>query len=393
MNSLLPVYTLIRRLRKYMRYVSVVSVLLLAAFPLIFYGAVVGWYGFASDWEAVLLQSSLQNGSFWLLPGHIIFQDSQQLVAEDLPIAAVLTLFVILLVPVSLGVALIYRTLSIIGKVKIFLGASRPPESQTLVDGSLVSSLMPSLRDEQAFCYGEYTISCSGRSLVVQVPTVGANPPSLFFDSTSNDIARREGRRLVFDRADELVFDGTTLEYFRIYANSKHHSQLVGLLTSEILAIIVKELDGAEIVLEGKTLTAIFDIRSVESEKGLQMTLESLSKLRDTLGGLSNTDSLGYQLRVARVDRTINLFGLAPVKMLFVQAMMWLTVGIYIVSTIAAGKHGLVGDVMFPVWIAGSFQIIGIHRLLKQRASLLLSRGVFTSDWGGLALRLVRWVQ
>jgi hypothetical protein len=347
-----------------------------------------GWRSYDPIWDDVLWQSSLQNGSFWLLPGHVIFQDDTQLGGEDDPDAATTILFLVFLAPVALGIALSYRLLAFTLKRGVLRPYKKGLTSKLeLPRDSLLWNLLPDLRDEPAFSHEDYKVSFSGRSLVVQTSAENVGLPPLFFDSVSNDIAKREGRRFIFNREDEIVFDGTTFEHFRIYAAAEYHARLTRFFVSDVLAVIVKELDGAEIVFENGILSAVFDVRSVRSEKDLQMLFESLTRLRELFEGAALFKDENVLPRLASIDNTISFFGLVSIKKLAVQVMMWLVVGLYVGTAIAAGGRGMTGDLLLPVWLAGSFQLIGIHRLLKHRISLLSRKGVFTSDWGNAAMK------
>jgi hypothetical protein len=347
-----------------------------------------GWRSYDPIWDDVLWQSSLQNGSFWLLPGHVIFQDDTQLGGEEEPGVATTIMFLIFLAPVALGIALSYRLLAFTMKRGIIRSYKKGLTSKLeLPKDSLLWNLLPDLRDERAFSHEDYTVSFSGRSLVVQVSAKHIGLPPLFFDSVSNDIARREGRRFIFSREDELVFDGTTFEHFRIYAAAEYHARLTRFFVSDVLAVIVKELDGAEIVFENGVLSAVFDVRSVRSEKDLQMLFESLTRLRELFEDAALFKNENVPPRLASIDNTIRFFGMVPVKKLAVQVMVWLVVGLYVGTAMAAGGRGMTGDMLMPVWLAGSFQLIGIHRLLKHRISLLSRKGIFTSDWGNAAMK------
>jgi hypothetical protein len=388
MTDISRLYTAVRQVRTYARSLTGLLVILLVVLPMLLFISFTGWRSYEPIWDDVLWQSSLQNGSFWLLPGHVIFQDDTQLGGEEEPGVATTIMFLIFLAPVALGIALSYRLLAFTMKRGIIRSYKKGLTSKLeLLKDSLLWNLLPDLRDERAFSHEDYTVSFSGRSLVVQVSAKHVGLPPLFFDSVSNDIARREGRRFIFSREDELVFDGTTFEHFRIYAAAEYHARLTRFFVSDVLAVIVKELDGAEIVFENGVLSAVFDVRSVRSEKDLQMLFESLTRLRELFEDAALFKNENVPPRLASIDNTIRFFGMVPVKKLAVQVMMWLVVGLYVGTVIAAGGRGMTGDLLLPVWLAGSFQLIGIHRLLKHRISLLSRKGVFTSDWGNAAMK------
>jgi len=381
-------YTAVRQVRTYARSLTGLLVVLLVVLPMLLFISFTGWRSYDPIWDDVLWQSSLQNGSFWLLPGHVIFQDDTQLGGEDDPDAATTILFLVFLAPVALGIALSYRLLAFTLKRGVLRPYKKGLTSKLeLPRDSLLWNLLPDLRDERAFSHEDYKVSFSGRSLVVQTSAENVGLPPLFFDSVSNDIAKREGRRFIFSREDEIVFDGTTFEHFRIYAAAEYHARLTRFFVSDVLAVIVKELDGAEIVFENGVLSAVFDVRSVRSEKDLQMLFESLTRLRELFEGAALFKDENVLPRLASIDNTISFFGLVSIKKLAVQVMMWLVVGLYVGTAIAAGGRGMTGDLLLPVWLAGSFQLIGIHRLLKHRISLLSRKGVFTSDWGNAAMK------
>lgn len=388
MTDISRLYTAVRQVRTYARSLTGLLVILLVVLPMLLFISFTGWRSYEPIWDDVLWQSSLQNGSFWLLPGHVIFQDDTQLGGEEEPGVATTIMFLIFLAPVALGIALSYRLLAFTMKRGIIRSYKKGLTSKLeLLKDSLLWNLLPDLRDERAFSHEDYTVSFSGRSLVVQVSAKHVGLPPLFFDSVSNDIARREGRRFIFSREDELVFDRTTFEHFRIYAAAEYHARLTRFFVSDVLAVIVKELDGAEIVFENGVLSAVFDVRSVRSEKDLQMLFESLTRLRELFEDAALFKNENVPPRLASIDNTIRFFGMVPVKKLAVQVMMWLVVGLYVGTAIAAGGRGMTGDLLLPVWLAGSFQLIGIHRLLKHRISLLSRKGVFTSDWGNAAMK------
>jgi len=388
MTDISRLYNAVRQVRTYARSLTGLLVILLVVLPMLLFISFTGWRSYEPIWDDVLWQSSLQNGSFWLLPGHVIFQDDTQLGGEEEPGVATTIMFLIFLAPVALGIALSYRLLAFTMKRGIIRSYKKGLTSKLeLPKDSLLWNLLPDLRDERAFSHEDYTVSFSGRSLVVQVSAKHTGLPPLFFDSVSNDIARREGRRFIFSREDELVFDGTTFEHFRIYAAAEYHARLTRFFVSDVLAVIVKELDGAEIVFENGVLSAVFDVRSVRSEKDLQMLFESLTRLRELFEDAALFKNENVPPRLASIDNTIRFFGMVPVKKLAVQVMMWLVVGLYVSTAMAAGGRGMTGDMLLPVWLAGSFQLIGIHRLLKHRISLLPRKGVFTSDWGSAAMK------
>jgi hypothetical protein len=388
MTDISRLYTAVRQVRTYARSLTGLLVILLVVLPMLLFISFTGWRSYEPIWDDVLWQSSLQNGSFWLLPGHVIFQDDTQLGGEEEPGVATTIMFLIFLAPVALGIALSYRLLAFTMKRGIIRSYKKGLTSKLeLLKDSLLWNLLPDLRDERAFSHEDYTVSFSGRSLVVQVSAKHVGLPPLFFDSVSNDIARREGRRFIFSREDELVFDGTTFEHFRIYAAAEYHARLTRFFVSDVLAVIVKELDGAEIVFENGVLSAVFDVRSVRSEKDLQLLFESLTRLRELFEDAALFKNENVPPRLASIDNTIRFFGMVPVKKLAVQVMMWLVVGLYVGTAMAAGGRGMTGDMLMPVWLAGSFQLIGIHRLLKHRISLLSRKGIFTSDWGNAAMK------
>lgn len=257
--------TVTTAISSYSRALTVLLVASLLLFPVLLYLVWTSVLQVGGEWEQVLLQSSLQNGIFWLLPGQAIFQSSMAVFNEDqVGILPAILVFLVMLIPTAIVVALSCRSLAMI--VKIILCRSIPRSAaQIWVDSdSLLYQLLPKLSSEPMYRIGDMTTGTIGRSLVMQIDLAGSILPPMLFDSPS-DIAKREGRRLQMQPSDELVLDGTTFEHFRIYAHHDYHHQLTYVLQETVIAVLVKKLDKADILIENGELTAIVDVRQVVS--------------------------------------------------------------------------------------------------------------------------------
>jgi hypothetical protein len=321
-------------------------------------------------WDEVLWQSSLQNGTFWLMPGHVIFQNSMKIGGEGFGGASFIS-FVIIAVPTILAAIGLFRLMAWIARALILSGYTISANSKRRTfDGALVHELFPHAKQFLPIASSDALVAISGRSLIIQIESK-SQLPILFFDSTSNDIAKREGRRILFSQKDELVFDGTTFEHFRIYAPEEIHLDLTKILTAEALSTIVKELDKAELTTSKHALTMIIDIKAIRIEKDIDMLLSSMQKLRNTLSmSEDNQVSTTKNFMPEFVQDTIQIFGIA-VSRFWARVIASLIIAIYVVTLVAAGANAMLGDAVMPTCIAVSFILFGSYRKLVHRHLLV----------------------
>jgi len=369
-------------IRKYSRLITIAGSVMVLVVPLVLFYLFIylsaANYDGSYTWDSVVLWGSLQDGTFWLWPGHAIFQDSMRLGGGPV---GVIVMFIMGAAAVGAGIAILYRMLAL--GVGLFLlrrrtHITKEKQGVTFDTGSsILTQLLPHILDEENFAWGNYTVNLTGRCMVVQT-SLQSSSAQLFFDSMSNDIEKREGNRLVFAPETELVFDATTLEHFRIYAPKEDHADLTHVLTSDVLALLVKELSGSEIIWQDNIVTVIIDIRSVNNQKDLDLMTESLARLVKIFEKFSSSE---MHTLTAKRTSTRRLFGVVTVRSALAYTLMYGLVTFYLFMVAITGGTALAGDLVFVLALVGIFQVIGIHRLLKHRMSSVPAKDVFSSEW------------
>ncbi len=351
------------------------SIVLIIVLPFVMYVISTGMFSFSkynsgiyidSSWDWTLFLSSLQDGTFWLSPGHIIFQDSMRLgstwVETLLGCIAYILLCVFVIVVVYHVVAYVLWHW-VFRKNRVGLAAVGEP-----IATALRSSSRPVRLGRWSNIINETDFELVGRTVLIEMPIKVFVPPVLF-DAIQDGSEMREGWQLFVTaasnyHADEIVLDGVMYEHFRTYIPKGQERQMGRYLDGEINAHVVKKLEGVQIIVQGNLLQAAVDVKRLKSQQDVLNIADALEELvvimakrskevdiaNDQVGGIG----INGRKVVAFSKRLILKTGVLTVIVSLWVVMM-------IVLVVLQGKNALQGDAIFIVWIVSVCQIIALY--------------------------------
>lgn len=354
------IFRAVQQLQIYNRIMKIAAVILVVVVPVILI-ALNSWLSPLDEWRPEILWASVKSGVFWLLPGQAIFQDSIAVGDNSMQ---------------NIGVLAIVTGVSIVVVGGLYRGFA------ALIAGYVFRKTTPSLKVKiRAEKYGyssqllrpiftnrfEWRVEDGGTvalvgSSLLYVQKLGAAMPGVYIDSRQNDLAQREGVRIGFSNDDEIILDGVMYEQARMFADKNGHVALAGLLRPEVVAQIVKRLDGVELMVGDGQIAALMDVRQVTTRKEFEQLFDETAGLKALFEEHATSGEMLPPPTPRTVRRVMPLFGrmsVSPLLLLIVAMGVFVAMAtvLYVVN-----DNARMGDIYMTAWYVNALVVFWMYR-------------------------------
>lgn len=242
------------------------------------------------EWRFDIISQFIREGTIWVVPNHALFQTNALLFSRgDNPSGiAVLTFIAGFAVVFTLIYLIVSKILSSV-LARVILAKTRPYlSSEKSAIFNTAPALSSSTKDIRTL------VAFRGNSLIYSQP-LSRPLPDIYIDSRDNNLARHEGASFRLPRDYEVILNGTLFEQFKIYIHPEYHDKASLLFSSEVIAVLTKQLGNCEILIQNGLIYLVLPTSAQTIPKQVDLIVQELSHLNQLLSNAMRKNSLSLK--------------------------------------------------------------------------------------------------